>query len=112
MKEWIKACDADDLPRGEGRTVNVNGEPVAVFRLDNGEVHAIGDECPHAYGSLGEGMLLDEVIVVCPLHGWSFDVRTGICEGDSKIRVRSFDVRQNGGQIQVCLQEDPEKQET
>lgn len=106
MREWIRACDTADLPPGEGRTVDVGGLRIALFRLQSGEVHAIDDECPHTYGSLGEGMLL-ETIAVCPLHGWSFDVRTGVCEGSAAIRIRTFEVRQHGGEIQVCLQEQP-----
>lgn len=42
----------------------------------NGEAFAIEDACNHAGASLAEGWLEDEC-VVCPMHGYVFELRTG-----------------------------------
>ena len=41
-----------------------------------GEVFAIEDACNHAGASLGEGWLEDKC-VVCPMHGYVFDLKDG-----------------------------------
>lgn len=66
----------DEIPAGEGRTVVADGEQVAVFRLRDGSVRALGARCPHLGGPLADGLLDDEV-VVCPLHGRTYDLVTG-----------------------------------
>ena len=50
---------------------------MALFRR-GGEVFAIGNACPHQGGSLCDGMVEGD-IVICPLHGWEFDLRSGAC---------------------------------
>jgi nitrite reductase/ring-hydroxylating ferredoxin subunit len=42
----------------------------------DGEVFAIEDACNHAGASLAEGWLEDKC-VVCPMHGYVFDLRSG-----------------------------------
>jgi 3-phenylpropionate/trans-cinnamate dioxygenase ferredoxin subunit len=66
-----------DVPEGSGKTFEVNGRRVAVFRAD-GQLYAIDDTCSHAEASLGAGEFdPDELCVECPLHGSLFNVRTG-----------------------------------
>jgi nitrite reductase (NADH) small subunit len=64
------------IPPGEGRNFEVNGQRIAVFHTRAGEVFAIQAECPHRAGSLSDG-LLGGTMLVCPLHAWKFDLRTG-----------------------------------
>jgi nitrite reductase (NADH) small subunit len=64
------------IPRGEGRNFEVNGFVVAVFRTNADEIFATQAACPHKGGPLADG-LMGEASVICPLHDWSFDLRTG-----------------------------------
>ena len=73
----VRVLALSDLKAGKGVLVSVNGQDVAVFRRGE-EVLAIGDGCPHQGGSLCEGWVEGE-IVICPVHGWEFDMRTGAC---------------------------------
>ncbi|MCX4094665.1 Rieske (2Fe-2S) protein [Nocardia sp. alder85J] len=66
----------DDIPPGEGRAYVVEGRQIAVFRLRDGGLRALDAACPHRGGPLADG-LLDAGVVVCPLHGHSFDLGTG-----------------------------------
>jgi nitrite reductase/ring-hydroxylating ferredoxin subunit len=65
-----------DIPLGEGRTYNVAGEMVAVFRLRDGSVRALSAVCPHRGGPLADGQI-DNKVLVCPMHLNAFDIRTG-----------------------------------
>ena len=79
----------DVIPPGEGRVFEVAGRKVAVFRCRNGEVHATGAECPHRGGPLADG-IVGEASVVCPLHGFVFDLRTGLVKGHECARLITF----------------------
>ena len=66
----------DDIPLGEGRAYDVDGEMVAVFRLRDGSLRALSAVCPHRGGPLADGQI-DMKVVVCPLHLNAFDLNTG-----------------------------------
>ncbi len=66
----------DEIPEGGSIRREVGGVEMALFRID-GQVYAINAACPHRRGPLDGGELEEKFIVVCPWHGWRFDVRTG-----------------------------------
>jgi nitrite reductase (NADH) small subunit len=69
---------------------------VAVFRLRSGALRALAAVCPHLGGPLADG-LLDERVVVCPLHGRSYDLVTGAEQslGDTAVCAYSVIVDAN-----------------
>ena len=82
----------------------MNGEFVAVFRLDDDTFTALEDTCPHAGAPLSDGEV-EEGVVTCPLHAWRFDCRTGKwCDNPkSDLGVRTFEVRVEEGDVRVCV---------
>jgi nitrite reductase (NADH) small subunit len=87
---------ADDVPLLEGRSVEVDGRRLAVFRTPTG-YHAIDHACPHAGGPLADGIVAGGC-VTCPLHGLRFDLDTG--EGsDGCSRVRTYEVLERDGAL-------------
>ncbi len=66
----------ESIPAGEGRTFDVYGKKVTVVRTRSGEVFAVQAECPHKGGPLADG-LVGGATLVCPLHAWKFDLRSG-----------------------------------
>jgi nitrite reductase (NADH) small subunit len=99
----VKVGRVGELPRGSGMAVYAEGCDIAVFNV-GGEILAIGNECPHAAGSLGDGQL-DGEIVTCPQHGWEFDVRSGACMTVPGEAVPRYRVRLEGDDILVDLGE-------
>jgi nitrite reductase (NADH) small subunit len=96
MTGWTVVGRAADVPLLEGRSVQLGGERVAVFRLPGGWA-AIGNACPHAAGPLADGLVAD-ACVTCPLHGWRFDLRTGRRAGGDDT-VRGYEVREVDGTL-------------
>ena len=90
---------ADQVPVGEGRTFEVAGEQVAVFRLRSGRWYALSAVCPHKGGPLADGQL-DERIVMCPLHQNTFELATG-CSPTGADPLRTYQVEISGDDIVV-----------
>jgi nitrite reductase/ring-hydroxylating ferredoxin subunit len=69
-----------DFKEGEPRAVKIDGakNQILVVRHD-GQLHAVGNKCPHAGAALSTGVFSCGR-VVCPWHGASFDVTTGEIE--------------------------------
>jgi nitrite reductase (NADH) small subunit len=94
----------DEIPLGEGRTYAVDGEQIAVYRLRDGSLRALGAVCPHRGGPLADG-LTDGDVVVCPLHGYGYDLNTGREVGDSGLDVCAHRVSaDDDGSIRLTLE--------
>ena len=91
----------DGLEDGRIIEVIVGGTAIAVAKV-GGLHYAIGNECAHAHGPLGEGQL-DGTTVTCPYHGWKYDVRDGHCLTVATAKVRSFDVKVVGDAVCVRI---------
>lgn len=99
MTPFVTILNADDLPAGKTIVVTVNGRDIALVNFD-GTFFALENTCPHRGGQLGDGKL-DGCNLICPLHGWDFDVRTGISRYNPADRVPAFPVRVENGAVQI-----------
>ena len=75
-ENWTPITGAENIPPREGRAVQVGGLELAIFNLVD-RFAAIENRCPHLGGPLCDGIVTD-LAVVCPLHGWKFDLVTGL----------------------------------
>ena len=98
---WVDVAAAGDLADGQLRAVEVEGERICLGRA--GEAFfAIDDTCPHAGGSLAEGMLQGR-FVLCPLHAYAFDPNTGECPDDPRCSVAAYPIRVDGDRVKLRL---------
>jgi nitrite reductase (NADH) small subunit len=97
--ERKRVCRAEEIHEGGSRTVEAFGRTIAVFR-DHGRLCAIDDQCPHRGGPLNLGDL-ENGAVICPLHGWAFDLQSGAMRGNPRIVVPTYDVCEEGGEVWV-----------
>ncbi len=91
MAEWQRICSVASLKEGYGSECWVKGRPVALY-LHKGAVYALQDRCPHREGQLSLGKVVGDD-AVCPLHGWNFDLKTGISPYNPKDRVTTYPVK-------------------
>lgn len=107
---------ADEIPHG-GRIVDVNGMSVGVFRIGE-EVVAVLNICPHELAPVCKGIQRgtslpsapgefrwgrEDEIIACPWHQWEFDLRSGVSLTDPKVKVRTFPVEIEDGEVHVVL---------
>lgn len=100
---WHDALGAAEVPEGAVVEVAVGGRPLAVGRT-RGELFALDGTCPHAGGPLGEGEVSGRELA-CPLHGWGFDLATGVCSTDPAYAVAVHEAREQGGRVQIRLRD-------
>jgi nitrite reductase/ring-hydroxylating ferredoxin subunit len=115
---------ATDFASPGRRLIDVDGTEFAVFHLC-GEFSAFENVCTHMGGPACQGKILprvEEAIradgtstgmqfskesynVVCPWHGFEYDIRTGIHVGYPRFKLRSTPVRVVDGNVFVTIPE-------
>lgn len=102
MTDFVPVATTDTLSDGEGTVVEANGHTIALFRTE-GEFYAIGNECTHTGGPLGEGDL-NGTTVTCPWHGSQFDITSGeVLEPPAVDSEPEYEVRIEGDEVQVGI---------
>lgn len=99
---WVTVAKVADCPPGSSRECVAGDRIVALFNVA-GEFHALDGVCPHQGGPLGKGAL-HGCIVVCPWHGWQFDVTNGEFQIRKSMTQPKFAVRVVGDEVQVEIE--------
>ncbi|VXC59631.1 nitrite reductase small subunit NirD [Nocardioides sp. AX2bis] len=104
-QEWQPVCRVAELEVGRGVTALVHGQAVAIFRLAEDEVRALGNHDPYAHAStLAKGIVGTREgvpFVGSPSHRHAFDLRTGRCLEDAAVGVPVYEVRVLEGVVLV-----------
>ena len=123
MKE-VFVAGQDEIAEGGRKVVEAGGVEIGVFR-SNGEYFAWRNECPHQGGPVCQGVVSRKVEerldgerkssgihyvggqsdrnIVCPWHGYEFDIRTGRHVGFATMRLRGYQTKIRDGAIYVVL---------
>ena len=99
MGAWQVVCNLNDLVEDTGKEVFINGRPIALF-LHRDNVYALDDRCPHREGQLSRGVV-ENGDAICPLHGWNFDLATGISPYNPRDRIATYPARINNRHVEI-----------
>ncbi len=115
---------ADDFPDPGRKVVEIDGVSVGVFRR-NGAFTAWENVCPHMGGPVCQGKVIarvqeliandktslgfafskDHTNIVCPWHGYEFDIETGRHQGNPRLVLRPVKIVVVDGDVVVTLSE-------
>jgi len=98
---FVKIGALKHLPTGSAMHFEIGDGAVAVCNV-GGTLHAIDGICPHSGGPLGHGAL-DGHLLACPFHAWEFDCRTGLSDVDEYLKLATYAVKIENGDIFVDL---------
>ena len=78
---WYKIFESVEvakkqIPLNKAETIRVGNKKICIANTGQG-LFAVSDRCPHQGGSLGQGYCTDDGTIVCPLHRYNFDLKTG-----------------------------------
>jgi nitrite reductase/ring-hydroxylating ferredoxin subunit len=116
----VFVAKASELADGDRRIIQHGAHDIGVFRWD-GEFYAYANMCLHQGGPACEGLTIakveerlrpdktseglyfsdTEMHFVCPWHGYEYDMKTGECVSDRRLKLRSYKVVEKGDEVYV-----------
>jgi nitrite reductase/ring-hydroxylating ferredoxin subunit len=99
---FVRVASLADVPEGRGLHIEHGGTTLALFKLGDGRLYACGAACPHEDGPLAEGWIEGDV-VVCPWHGYDFELTTGRGRAVPEFSVPVYPVRVVDTAVEVDL---------
>ncbi|KAJ8300919.1 hypothetical protein KUTeg_022438, partial [Tegillarca granosa] len=76
---WFGVVESFQIKKGEAKNISMIGLNLAVFRAEDGHIHAIDAYCPHMGANLAAGGRVVGNCLECPFHGWLFRGHDGKC---------------------------------
>jgi nitrite reductase/ring-hydroxylating ferredoxin subunit len=73
---YTKVCRISELKENQGKRFLINDVDLAVFKV-NDEIFVVGNVCPHQHTTIIYDGIIEDGCVVCPAHGWMFNLKTG-----------------------------------
>lgn len=115
MKEYFVGR-LEEIPEDACHLVQVGDRVVGVIRVGE-RLHAFENRCRHQGGPVclgrvlgkleeiladdrsvvGERLSDGELHLICPWHGWEYDIKTGECVADRRLRLKKYQVIVKGG---------------
>ena len=103
--QWVKVADAETPLRFNKENiceVIVQGRRICLAKV-NKELIAFSGICPHAGASLSEGYIDAKGQIVCPLHGFKFNLETGKHSCGEPYLLKIFTINQEADEVFVGL---------
>src|SRR5712664_615851 len=97
---FTKLASQSDLPAPNEAIEFPCGDRTICVANVNGEISAMDNVCLHRGGPLGQGMI-EGGKVVCPWHGWAWDVKTGEAEQNPSAKVAVYTLKIENGDVLV-----------
>jgi len=115
-----RVAEIETIPEQGGVLADVGGREIGVFK-SQGRLYAYENRCCHQGGPVCSGEILgatrlvlgergealreildeSEMRLVCPWHGWEYDLVTGEAAHDRRVRLRRFEVTVERGVVYV-----------
>lgn len=112
----------EDLKSRERIVLDIDGVGVGVYFLD-GQVRAWLNLCPHQGGPVCQGKIMPRTVqkvgpdqkskglgfhetdrnIVCPWHGFEFDILTGTHPSHPQLKLKAIPVRIENGELIVSV---------
>jgi nitrite reductase/ring-hydroxylating ferredoxin subunit len=119
LSEW-HVGPSDEITVDQRKILDAGGREIVVFRFGN-RCYAMDNWCLHMGGPVGEGRIVGrveavlddqmrclgerfsetEIHLVCPWHGYEYNIATGEYAGDRRMRLRTYEVVEREGQVYV-----------
>jgi nitrite reductase/ring-hydroxylating ferredoxin subunit len=115
----VRVCAEDELEAGDHHVVEHGGHEIGVVNVD-GDLYGISNVCAHMGGPVCEGKVQgalvgeyqgpgkrvneyfsDDPAIACPLHGWEYDLASGVHLADDDIQIPTYDVVVEDGDVYV-----------
>lgn len=113
---------ATDFKKRDRKIVVQGDLEIGVFRIGE-DFYAYDNQCAHRGGPVCQGKILERVEevlaedktsrglqfskesvhIICPWHGFEYDLRSGVNAGDKKLRLKKYEVKVQDGSVYVII---------
>src|ERR1700730_424530 len=118
-KNRINVGQVDEFLVGKCRIMKIGDIEIGVVRLASGELHAVRNRCPPRAAPICKGIVAgtwppspvggldferDGEVLVCPWHGYEYDIKTGIeLYPERPTRLGKFEITVEEGSLIVTV---------
>ncbi len=101
MLEWIKVAENRPVKEAFIQKVKAGSQSICLV-FEAGNLYAVSAKCPHAGGELAGGWCKNRQLI-CPLHRYEYDLKTGKGAAGQGDYIDTFpvEIRADGIYIQV-----------
>ncbi|WP_101758844.1 nitrite reductase small subunit NirD [Oceanicoccus sp. KOV_DT_Chl] len=108
MSNWKDICHIDAIVPNAGRCALIDGEQVAIFRVQksgNDTVYALHNHDPFSKANVLSrgiiGSIADRVVVASPIYKQHFCLQTGKCIEEQDTQLKTWQVRVENEMVQL-----------
>ena len=99
-EEFVNVAQVGDLKPGEMKLVRIGYERILLCNYE-GSYYAVDERCTHRNGRLSRGRF-NKHQLACPVHGATFDVRTGeVITPPAMEGLRIYPVKIEGDEVLI-----------
>ncbi len=102
-----KICKYSELKEKTGKQFFVDDVEIALFKV-NGKVYALSNICPHQKTHLMHEGEIEDDKVLCPIHGWKFNLSSGNLVNGGK-GLDTYEVRIDDDYVYVKVSKKSQK---
>ena len=104
--DWIKIFVANEanavLTENQPRLLVIKDKRICLARYQ-GKIHAVQDKCTHNGESLSKGKINYLGEVICPWHGYRFNMKTGRECSQQSSDLECYPITENGEGIFIGI---------
>jgi 3-phenylpropionate/trans-cinnamate dioxygenase ferredoxin subunit len=107
----VLVAKASEIPEGERKIVALDGISIGVFHHKGGW-YAIRNSCLHRGGPVATGKLIEDHII-CPWHGYTYNVTNGrlIMDPSARLEMYTVDIRGEDVFLKIPVPDEIEERE-
>ncbi|GAA2547371.1 glutamate synthase-related protein [Mycolicibacterium diernhoferi] len=99
VRKAVHAAALADIPEGAPYGVEVAGVDLVLIRSGN-DISALHGRCAHRGARLADGHIEGDALI-CDLHGWRYDTKTGIAPVNPSVALTMFPAWVTDGEVYV-----------
>ncbi|URA09239.1 nitrite reductase large subunit NirB [Thermospira aquatica] len=89
---YVQLIETRKLKTPDRLTFTINDEKIVVFKDRSGDIFVTSAICPHEKGPIEEAIIGNGKIT-CPIHLYSFDMKTGECSNEGIGKLKVYEVK-------------------
>ncbi len=103
MRNWIRACAADDIDAEDVIRFDHGGNSYCIYNTKNG-FFATDGHCTHENQHLEDGIVIG-MVIECPLHQGRFDIPTGkALSAPVCVDLKTYDVKVADSDVFISIE--------